>query len=340
MPILPRIGITMGDPAGIGPEIIVKALSDSDLYRRVRPVIIGDLSAVAGALKHTSGMTLREVETVSEAGEQAFVLDVLPISRLAPGDLNPGVPTVEGGKAMVAAVTKAVDLALQGELEGVVTGPISKALMQRAGYAFEGHTQLLAHLTGARDVVMMLAGSRLRVVLVTIHRPLRDVAGLLTEEAVFRTTLITNQGLCSDFNMHSPRIAVAALNPHAGEQGLFGDEEERIISPAVQRARAEGVDAEGPLPADTVFYKAVSEEFDAVVCMYHDQGLIPLKLMHFADGVNITLGLPVIRTSVDHGTAYDIAGKGKADPSSLKAALRTAASMALNRRSAEQSQQL
>lgn len=329
----------MGDPAGIGPEIIVKALSDPDLYRRVRPVIIGDLSAVAGALKQTSGMTLREVTTVSEAGEQAFVLDVLPVSRLGPEALNPGVPTVEGGKAMVAAVTKAVDLAIQGELEGVVTGPISKVLMQRAGYAFEGHTQLLAHLTGARDVVMMLAGTRLRVVLVTIHRPLRDVPGLLTEEAVFRTILLTHRGLCSDFNLPSPRLAVAALNPHAGEQGLFGDEEERIISPAVHRARAEGMDAEGPLPADTVFYKAVSEEFDAVVCMYHDQGLIPLKLMHFADGVNITLGLPVVRTSVDHGTAYDIAGKGTADPSSLKAALRTAAFMALNRRSAEQSQQ-
>jgi 4-hydroxythreonine-4-phosphate dehydrogenase len=334
VPPLPRIGITTGDPAGIGPEIVVKALSKADLYGTVRPVVLGDPAAVGALVETTRGLRLREIDGPEDAGGQAGVVDLLPTSRLDPARLRPGVPTPEGGEAMVAAVARAVELALRGELDAVVTGPISKVLMQRAGYAFEGHTQLLAHLTGASEVVMMLAGERLRVVLVTIHRPLREVPALLTEEAVLRTLVLTDCGLRSDFGLPAPRIAVAALNPHAGESRLFGDEEERIIAPAVRSARSRGIDATGPLPADTVFVKAVSGDFDAVACMYHDQGLIPLKLLHFADGVNVTLGLPIVRTSVDHGTAYDIAGLGTADPSSLEAAVRTAARMAANRRAA------
>ncbi|MCF8061866.1 MAG: 4-hydroxythreonine-4-phosphate dehydrogenase PdxA [Deltaproteobacteria bacterium] len=338
MSYLPRIGITMGDPAGIGPEIVVKALSDPALYAVARPVVIGDPAAIGAFVEEHSGLKMREVSGTSGAGEQASVVDVLPASRLDPGLIRPGVPSLEGGEAMVAAITLAVKLALRGELDAMVTAPISKALMQRAGHPFEGHTQLLAHLTGAREVVMMLAGERLRVVLVTIHCPLRDVPGLLTEEAVLRTLVLADRGLRSDFGIEAPRLAVAALNPHAGEEGLFGDEEEKIIAPAIRRARDRGIDAAGPLPADTVFFKTASGAFDAVVCMYHDQGLIPLKLLHFADGVNVTLGLPIVRTSVDHGTAYDIAGTGRADPSSLEAAVHTAALMAVHRRAAEPAQ--
>lgn len=334
MPFVPRIGITMGDPAGIGPEIIVRALSDPDMYCCARPLVLGDPAALTMALPWSGGPTLREVDDPADAGEAPSVLDVLPVSRLDPDLLQPGRPTVEGGRSMVEAVRLAVDLTLQGDLDGVVTAPISKRLLQQAGVAFEGHTQLLAHLTGARDVVMMLAGERLRVTLVTIHRPLREVPDLLTEEAVLRTIDLTHRGLRLDFGLDAPRLAVAGLNPHAGEDGLFGDEEQRIIGPAVERARDAGMDVRGPLPADTVFFKAVSGAFDAVVCMYHDQGLIPLKLLHFTDGVNVTLGLPIVRTSVDHGTAYDIAGRGAADASSLKAALRTAAFMVTNRRAA------
>lgn len=335
---LPLIGITMGDPAGIGPEIVVKALSNPALHQAARPVVLGDPGAFGALVEYRPDLTLREVGKAGEAGGRPSVVDLLPTSRLDPALLRPGVPTLEGGEAMVAAIARAVELAVRGELDGVVTAPISKALMQRAGHAYEGHTQLLAHLTGAREVVMMLAGERLRVTLVTIHCALREVPRLLTGEAVLRTLELTDRGLRSDFGIQAPRLAVAALNPHAGEEGLFGDEEERVIAPAVRNARSRGIDAVGPLPADTVFVKAVSGAFDAVVCMYHDQGLIPLKLLHFSDGVNVTLGLPIVRTSVDHGTAYDIAGTGRADPSSLEAAVRTAALMAVHRGAAEPAQ--
>lgn len=335
VPPLPRIGITMGDPAGIGPEVIVKALSDPSMYEAARPLVIGDPTAIATWADKDPRLQMREILETERAGEHPFVVDVLPVSRLDPVLIQPGLPSLEGGMAMVEAIKRAVDLTMKGELDGLVTGPANKALMHLAGCAFDGHTPLLAHLTGAGDVIMMLAGSRLRVALVTIHCPLRDVPGLLTEQAVYRTVVLTDRGLRCDFGIEAPRLAVAALNPHAGEEGLFGDEEETVIGPAVQRARASGIDAQGPLPADTAFFKAASGAFEAVICMYHDQGLIPLKLLHFADGVNITLGLPIVRTSVDHGTAYDIAGRGIADPSSLKAAIRTAAVMAANRRAAD-----
>jgi 4-hydroxythreonine-4-phosphate dehydrogenase len=203
--------------------------------------------------------------------------------------------------------------------------------MHQAGYRFEGHTQLISHLTDTDEYVMMLAGERLRVSLVTIHCSLKDVPTLLNTEMVYKTIAITAKALREDFGFEKPRLAVAALNPHAGESCLFGSEEVEIIGPALARARDEGHDVVGPLPSDTLFYKAVSGQFDAVVAMYHDQGLIPLKLLHFSDAVNVTLGLPIIRTSVDHGTAYDIAGTGQADESSLKAAIRLAAVMVKNR---------
>jgi len=224
-----------------------------------------------------------------------------------------------------------VDMAVQGEIQGMVTGPISKVLMHQAGYPYDGHTQLIAHETNAKDYVMMLAGSKLRVVLVTIHCALKAVPELLDQEKVYKTIMITAKALREDLGFINPRLAVAALNPHAGEEGLFGSEEQEIISPAVSQARKQGIDVEGPFPADTLFNQAAAGRFEAVVAMYHDQGLIPLKLLHFSDAVNVTLGLPIIRTSVDHGTAYDIAGTGRADPSSLKAAIVMATEMVRNR---------
>jgi 4-hydroxythreonine-4-phosphate dehydrogenase len=328
---LPLIGITMGDPAGVGPEIIVKALSDSTLYRLCRPLVLGDPEVLSMNLKKGQAPAIHEISRPSDAAGTPGRIDLMALSRLDRGLTTPGDPTVEGGKAMVRYIIGAVDMAQQGAIAAMVTCPISKALMHDAGYAYEGHTQLIADLTKCNDYVMMLAGDRLRVSLVTIHCALKDVPTNLDQNKIYKTIAITSKALKEDFALESPRIAVVALNPHAGESGLFGSEEASCIVPAVLRAKADGLNVAGPFPADTLFHKAAAGQFDAVVAMYHDQGLIPLKLLHFSDAVNITLGLPIIRTSVDHGTAYDIAGKNMADPSSLKAAVRVAVTMAGNR---------
>ena len=246
-------------------------------------------------------------------------------------EVQPGSPIVEGGKAMVEYIFKAVEMIKKGELNAMATCPISKVLMHQAGHKYDGHTQLISHLTDTDEYVMMLAGERLRVSLVTIHCSLKEVPALLSKDMVYKTIAITARALREDFGVENARLAVAALNPHAGESGLFGSEEEEIIGPAIKMARDEGFHVAGPFPADTLFHKAASGQFDAVVAMYHDQGLIPLKLLHFSDAVNVTLGLPIIRTSVDHGTAYDIAGTGQADASSLKEAIKLAAMMVRNR---------
>ena len=225
-------------------------------------------------------------------------------------------------------ILRAVDLALAGEVAAVVTAPISKAAMHLGGYQYPGHTELLAERCRTAEFAMMLAGGAFRVVLATIHCPLREVPGRLRQDDLTRLLTLTHRSLVTDFGISHPSLGVAALNPHAGEGGLFGDEETRIIAPALAAAQKLNIDVVGPLPADTIFVRHQRGEFDAVVVMYHDQGLIPLKLLHFGDAVNVTLGLPIIRTSVDHGTAYDLAGTGKADPGSLKAALHLAAQMA------------
>jgi 4-hydroxythreonine-4-phosphate dehydrogenase len=243
----------------------------------------------------------------------------------------PGNPSLEGGMAMVQYIIRAVNAAINKELSAIVTCPINKALMNDAGYNFEGHTQLLSHLTDTKDYIMMLAGERLKVTLVTTHCAFKDVPYNIDEDKVLKTITMTSGALKEDFNLKEPHIAVTSLNPHAGEGGLFGSEEIEIIIPAVKKAKDKGYNVTGPLPADTLYFKAASGQFDAVVNMYHDQGLIPLKLLHFSDAVNITLGLPIIRTSVDHGTAYDIAGKGEANPNSLKAAIKMAATIFRNR---------
>ena len=327
----PVVGITMGDPSGVGPEIIIKALSDSSIYEICQPVVLGDPGALSVDLEGLIQRPINEILRPSEATGASKTIDLVAISRLQRDSITPGDPTVEGGKAMVEYILRAVEMAQDGELGAIVTCPINKALMQKAGHFFEGHTQLIAHLTNTEDYVMMLAGERLRVALVTIHCALREVSACLDDDMIYKTITITSQALQLDFGLLTPRLAVAALNPHAGESGLFGSEEDEIIRPAIERARSEGCQVEGPFPADTLFHRAAAGQFDAVVAMYHDQGLIPLKLLHFSDAVNVTLGLPIIRTSVDHGTAYDIAGTGIADASSLKAAIRMAVKMAENR---------
>ena len=321
----------MGDPAGIGPEIIVKALSDPKIYHLCRPVVFGDRGALKLCVGKKRIPAIREITHPSEAQGKPRQIDLIAVCNLEQEALTPGSPKIEGGAAMVDCITTAVETAKRGEIAAVVTCPINKALMQQAGHCYEGHTQLIASLTRCEDYVMMLAGEKLRVALVTIHCSLREVPLLLSKEKVYKTISVTSRALQQDFGMKSPRIAVAALNPHAGEEGLFGKEEEEVIRPAIQKAKADGHQVEGPFPADSLFFRAAGGEFDAVVAMYHDQGLIPLKLLHFSDAVNVTLGLPIVRTSVDHGTAYDIAGKDIADPSSLKAAISMAVSMAKNR---------
>ena len=332
MAALPIIGITMGDPAGIGPEIILKALADADIYRLCRPVVLGDPEILSSNVSEADQeIPFNIISSPTDAEAQHGKVDLMAVSELKGEAVLPGKPTVEGGKAMVAYIIKAVEMTLEGQLGAMVTCPISKALMHKAGYPYEGHTQFISQLTNTKAYVMMLAGDRLRVALVTIHCSLKDVPALLNQEMVYKTITITAKALREDLGFDKPRLAVAALNPHAGESGLFGSEEDSVIRPAISRAKHEGINVVGPLPSDTLFYKAVSGQFEAVVAMYHDQGLIPLKLMHFSDAVNITLGLPIIRTSVDHGTAYDIAGTGQADASSLKAAIRMAAMMVQNR---------
>lgn len=315
----PTIAITMGDPCGIGPEIILKALANRRVRRLANPVVIGD----AGVLSH---LAARLKLPLLEAGA------VLNLSNLDPRKVNPGRPDKKTGRAMIDYIQEAVCLAQAGIVDAMVTAPISKEAAKKAGFKFPGHTEFIAHLTGAKEFRMMLGGPSLKVVLVTIHEPIKRVPGLITKAAVYKTIRIANDAFKDRFGLKRPRIAVAGLNPHAGEAGMFGDEDSRFIAPAIKKARAEGIDAIGPLPPDTVFYRAAQrKEFDCVVCMYHDQGLGPLKLLHFEDGVNATLGLPIIRTSVDHGTAYEIAGKGVANPASLVAAIGMAVEMAAQR---------
>jgi 4-phospho-D-threonate 3-dehydrogenase / 4-phospho-D-erythronate 3-dehydrogenase len=326
----PVVAITMGDPTGVGPEIIARSLADPEIQDICRTLVLGDVAAMERAIAVTGvGLQLRTVNDVSQmdASGTGGGINLLPLSALTSADMEYGKPGIAAGEAVFRYISEAARLCLSGEAAAMATAPISKEALNRSGHHYPGHTELLAELTGTTEYVMMLAGDRLRVTLVTIHERLSDVPRLLTLDKVLSTIRITHRDLHRYFRK-DPRIAVLALNPHCGEGGLFGDEETRIIAPAVAAARGEGIDAVGPLSADTLFHFAVQGRYDAVVCMYHDQGLIPLKLMHFDDGVNVTLGLPIIRTSVDHGTAYDLAGTGRASAQSMGAAIRMAAEMA------------
>lgn len=328
----PLIGITMGDPLGIGPEILVKALHGHGLHRLCVPVVLGDPEILQTALSRFSiPLALNRIDHPQQGRKGPGFLNLMAVSGLKLDMSTPPSMTPAIGKAMAGYIHRAVDLAMAGQIDAMVTGPITKTGLKMAGSPFHGHTELIAHQTGTRKFAMMLAGETLKVVLVTIHMPLARVPEALTREKILETIRLTDTDLKNRFNVPAPRLAVAGLNPHAGEDGLFGTEEQQIILPAVRTARDRGIDIQGPLPPDTVFNHAIRTGCDAVVCMYHDQGLIPFKLIHFKDGVNITLGLPVIRTSVDHGTAYDIAWKGQADPSSMVQAVKTAVFQARNR---------
>jgi 4-hydroxythreonine-4-phosphate dehydrogenase len=328
----PIIGITMGDPVGIGPEILVKAFCRKSFFRACRPLVLGDVQVLSGeSLRLATGLAIKAVADPEAALYQAGRMDVVGLSELNYRHLQPAIPTQKTGRAMVKYITQGVTWAMAGRIAGLATGPINKTAMRAAGFPFQGHTELLAEQTHTRDCVMMLAGTRLRVALVTIHLPLSEVAKTLSTRAILKTIRITEKALRESFGIAHPKLSVAALNPHGGEGGLFGREEARIIAPALRQASDEGIRVSGPHPPDTLFYQALQGKWDAVIAMYHDQGLIPFKMIHFHDGVNTTLGLPIVRTSVDHGTAYDIAGKDEADPGSLMAAVEMAAYQARKR---------
>lgn len=322
------LALSMGDPAGIGAEIAVGAYASGLV---IRPFfLIADPAALSG-LAARAGIG---IEVIAGPGLAASVFPrALPVlaEPLAAAAV-PGRPDPANASVTIRAIERAVALTMAGDAGAVVTNPINKkALYDGAGFAFPGHTEFLAHLGGVTRPVMMLAGPSLRVVPVTIHIALAAVPAALTADLIVETGRITAAGLATDFGIPAPRLAVSGLNPHAGEGGAIGREEIEIIAPAIARLRAEGIDATGPYPADTMFHAAARARYDAALTMYHDQGLIPIKALDFDRGVNVTLGLPFVRTSPDHGTAYDIAGTGRADPTSLIEALNLAARLAANR---------
>ena len=325
----PIIGITMGDPVGVGPEIIFLSLSNPAIYEICKPLVLGDLRILTAAKQCTQSHLHVESVKDPDSGTYKFgSVDVLNLSEIDPDKISWGNPTVQTGRAMIQYIQVASDLAIQRRIAAMVTCPINKTAMQLAGFPYSGHTELLAERTESDHYAMMFAGDRLRVVLATIHVPLRVVPSMLSKQKILATIKLTWQTLQERFGLKTPRIGVAGLNPHAGEGGMFGNEEKDIIAPSIAQARNEGIDVIGPLPPDTLFYHAAKGRYDVVVSIYHDQGLIPFKLMHFNNGVNVTIGLPIIRTSVDHGTAYDIDGTCNADPGSLIAAINMAVQQA------------
>ncbi len=329
--------ISMGCPAGIGPEIITRLFASDSGWQpdpEQPTVVVGDMERLRLAARITGH---RRLALKPWQPGEPITPKTVPVLQVDSADLNKlawGEPDASSGQAMACYVETAVSLILAGQAAALITCPISKFSLKAAGYRFAGHTEMLASLTGTKGVHMLMAGPRLKVALVTIHESLKAVPRLLTSERISDCILSTGASLKRDFALDHPRIAVAACNPHAGEQGLFGDEEFLVIQPAMSLAQSlmPEVELSGPWPPDTLFYQAMQGHFDAVVAMYHDQGLIPFKLVHFDDGVNVTLGLPLVRTSVDHGTAYDIAGKGLARADSLKAAVLMAQDIVRNRK--------
>ena len=328
----PRLALSLGDPSGIGPEITVKAWR---ALRETGPpfVVVGDAGSLAAA---GGGEDIRPVQTMRE-GAAAFAAALPVIDIPLPAPATPGRPSPESSPLVIRWIETASRLVLAGEADALVTAPIAKAPLYAAGFAFPGHTEFLGELAPApadeiaRGPIMMLAAGDLRVSLVTIHEPLSRVPGLLTIEAIVNAGLVTARALRRDLGIERPRLAVAGLNPHAGESGALGDEEVRIVAPAVRRLAEAGVEVSGPHPSDTLFHPEARARYDAVLCLYHDQGLIPVKMLDFWGGVNVTLGLSIVRTSPDHGVGYDIAGQGVARADSLIAAVRLAADIARRR---------
>jgi 4-hydroxythreonine-4-phosphate dehydrogenase len=324
----PIIAITMGDPAGVGPEITVRALAREEVWNACRPLVVGDVGTLvrAAALVNVP-MRLRAITDVAGAHFDRAAPDVFDLQPVDLTALQPARVSAIAGRAAVAYVEQATQLALTGQVDAMATGPINKAALKAAGSPHIGHTELLAELTSAGRVTTMLATPGLRAVHVTRHVPLAEVAANITHERVLETIRLTDVGL-RGMGISRPRVAVAALNPHGGDEGVLGREEIEEIGPAVEAARAQGIEAHGPIPADSVFFRAIRGEFDVVVAMYHDQGHIPIKTHGFERSVTVTLGLPVVRTSVDHGTAFDIAWQGLASEESMVEAIQLAAQLA------------
>jgi 4-phospho-D-threonate 3-dehydrogenase / 4-phospho-D-erythronate 3-dehydrogenase len=339
----PIIGITMGDPAGIGPEIIAKTLARPEICGLCHPLVIGDSNVMRQAIG-IAGADLK-VNPVNSVAGAKFVFGLMDVFDLANVDialLQQGKISVMAGHAAFEAIRKVIELAAAREIHAVVTGPIHKEAINLAGHHFSGHTEIFAHLTETADVAMLLVHGNLRVIHVTTHIPLRQVCDHIKKERIVQVIRLIHDA-CQQLGIPSPRIGVAGLNPHAGDGGLFGHEERDEITPAIQEAVSMGIQAEGPIPPDTLFPKAVGGAYDGCVAMYHDQGHIPIKLIGFTwndqaqkmsivQGVNITLGLPIIRTSVDHGTAFEIAGKGVASPEAMVHAIEYAVMLAQHQR--------
>jgi len=321
------IAITMGEPGGIGPEVIVKALHRADIRKSCTPFVIGDFGIMRDAVKLTGmPVKVRPISNPSKLKPEKGYIDVLEIEYHS--HFKKGVPSRNAGRAVVSYIKKAVSLALKNEVSAVVTAPISKESLKLAGYRWPGHTELLASLTETKEFAMMFVSGRLKIILCTIHIPLQDVPGKINKTVVLKTIRLARKG-AGMLGIKNPEIAVAGLNPHAGESGIMGKEEIRSIAPAIKTAYKEGINVSGPYPPDVIFHKAVNGDFDLVVSMYHDQGLIPFKMLAFDTGVNVTAGLPIIRTSPDHGTGFDIAWKNKAKPSSMIEAIKLAAKISL-----------
>lgn len=335
----PIAGITMGDPAGIGPEIIAKALSRKEVYKIARPLVIGDARVIEQGVRIAGReVRVRPVSEVQQAGFEWGSIDVLDLKNADSRCIEIGKVSAAAGKAAFEAIVKAIELAMNGQIDATVTAPIHKEALNLAGCPYSGHTEIFAAYTKTKDYTMLLAEGAMRVVHVSTHVSLRRACELVRKERVL-TVIQLADAACRRFGIAKPRVGVAGLNPHAGEGGLFGDEEQKEIIPAVEAARAMGISAEGPIPADTLFSKVKGGQYDIAVAMYHDQGHIPVKVTGFVfnpdtqkwesvRGVNITLGLPIIRTSVDHGTAFDQAGKGTAVEESLVHAIEYAVQLA------------
>ena len=323
----PAIAITMGDPCGIGPEVVVKALADPRVYSSCRPLVIGNSYAIRQAVKLTGlALQVNEVDDPATAGNDPGVVDMIDIHNLNPEDITVGQISPACGKAAMEWVTKAGELALAGVVEGLATAPLNKEAASLAGYQSIGHMELLQELTGAGTVATMLMAKNLRVIHLTTHRSLRLACDYVKKDRILDFLQLTHDSFVQ-WGFPRPAIGVAALNPHGSDGGLLGSEEAEEIAPAVAAAQERGIDAVGPVPADVVFHQAIQGRYAAVLAMFHDQGHIPVKVYGFEESITANLGLPFVRTSVDHGTAFDIAGKGIADPESMLESIRVAVSL-------------
>lgn len=339
----PIIGITMGDPSGIGPEIIVKALAEGRLSSSCRPLVFGDAGVMqAAAILCRSDLHIHPVTSVDEAQYTPGSIDVFDLKNVDPATLTYGKVSAAAGNAAFEAIRTVIACAMKGEVDATVTAPINKEALHCAGHLFSGHTEIYAHFTHTKKYAMLLADDTLRIIHVTTHLPLREACERITQERIGDVISLLHHA-CLQFGIAAPKIGVAGLNPHAGDGGLFGREEIDIIAPAIRQAQQQGYAAEGPVPPDTLFTKAMQGRYDGCVAMYHDQGHIPFKLAGFrwnnttqsmdsVKGVNITLGLPIIRTSVDHGTAFEIAGKGIASAEAMTLAIEYAIRMVAHRK--------